>query len=66
MACRLFGAASLSKLIVNWILRNKFQWNFNHNKKLFIHENAYKNIFGEMAAILSWGDELTRPYSVLK
>ena len=27
-------------VIVNWALRNKLQWNFNQNTKLFIHENA--------------------------
>ena len=27
-------------VIVNWALRNKLQWNFNLNTKLFIHENA--------------------------
>ena len=42
-------------IIVNWTLRNKRQWNFNQNTKLFIHENASENIIFEMAAILSWG-----------
>ena len=36
----------------------KLQWNFNQNKKLFFHENAFENIACEMAAILSRGDEL--------
>ena len=27
---------------VNWTPRNKLQWNFNKNTKLFIHENAHK------------------------
>ena len=39
-------------VIVNWALRNKLQWNWNQNTKLFIHENAYEYIFSEMAAIL--------------
>ena len=39
--------------IVNWDIRNKLQWNFNHNTKLFIHENAHENIDCEIAAILS-------------
>ena len=43
---------------VNWSLRNKLQWNFNQNTKLFIDENASENIVCEMAAILSRGDEL--------
>ena len=33
-------------------LRNRLQWNFNQNTKLFIHENASEYILGEMAAIL--------------
>ena len=40
-------------VIVNWTLRNKLQWNFNQNIKLFIYENASENIVYEMAAILS-------------
>ena len=30
--------------IVNWTLRNKFEWNCNWNSNLFIHENALENI----------------------
>ena len=37
--------------IVNWTPRNKLQWNFNQNTKLFIHEN----VVCEMAAIFSRG-----------
>ena len=29
---------------VNWAIRDKLQWNFNQNKKNFIHENASANI----------------------
>ena len=39
--------------IVNWTLRNKLEWNFNQNTKLFIRGNAYENIVCEMAATLS-------------
>ena len=39
--------------MVNWGLSNKFQWNFNQNTKLFIHEDASKNIVCEMVAIVS-------------
>ena len=59
MACRLFGAKPLSNylnlcwIIVNWTPRKKLQWNFNHNTKLFIYENASENIVCKMAAILS-------------
>ena len=37
--------------IVNWTLRNKLQWNFNQNTKLFIHEDASENIFCTKAFI---------------
>ena len=37
---------------VNWTLKNKLQWNYNQNTKLFIHENAFETILCEMAAIL--------------
>ena len=43
---------------VDWVLRNKFQWNFiltTKNTKLFINEHASENIVCEMAAILSRG-----------
>ena len=55
MACRLFGAKPLSKQcwIVNWTLRNKLQWKFNQNMKLFIHKTALENVRCEMTAILS-------------
>ena len=46
-------------VIVNCTLRNKFQWNFNQNTKLFIHEKASENIVCKMTAILSRGDELS-------
>ena len=42
-------------VIVNWTLRNNFQWNFNQNTYIFIHENASEIIVCEMAAILSGG-----------
>ena len=38
--------------IVNWALRNKFQWNFNRNSNIFIQENALENVVCEMASIL--------------
>ena len=37
-------------VIVNWILGNKLQWNFNQNRKCSI---SYENIGCEIAAILS-------------
>ena len=40
------------KLIVNWTLRNKFQWHFIQNLNSFIHENAFQNVL-KMVVILS-------------
>ena len=42
-------------VIINWTLRNKLQWNFDQNAKVFIYENASKNIVCEMAAIFDLG-----------
>ena len=42
-------------LFVYWTLGNKFQWILNRNTKVFIHENAFKNVVCKMAAILSRG-----------
>ena len=42
-------------VFVNWTIRNKLQWNFNQNRKLFIPENESKNIVCEMATSLSMG-----------
>ena len=58
MACHLFAPSHyLNKcwVIVYWTLRNKLQWNFNQNTKLFINENASENIVWETVAILSRG-----------
>ena len=30
--------------IVNWTLRNKFQWNFNRNSNISIQENALESV----------------------
>ena len=56
MACRLIGAKPLSKPMLGyWTLRNKPQWNFNQNTKLFIHKNAFEITIWELAAMLSRG-----------
>ena len=64
MVCRLFGTKPLSgqKFCYSQelspgplVYRNKLQWNFNQNRKLFIHGNASEYIVCEMAAILSRG-----------
>ena len=41
-------------VIVNWTLRNKLQWNFHQNTKVFVHENASQNVVSEITAILSF------------
>ena len=38
---------------VNWILRNKLQWNFDENSDIFFQENALESVVRKMAAILS-------------
>ena len=42
-------------VIVNCTLRNKLQWNFNQNTKIFSHEIAFEIIVCDMAAILFRG-----------
>ena len=52
------GAKPLSEQVLGYChldLRNKFQWNFNQNTKLFIHEYAFENVVCEKAGILSRG-----------
>ena len=38
--------------IVNSVLGNKLQWNFNHKSNIFIKENASENVVCEMASTL--------------
>ena len=38
---------------VNWTLRNKFQWSFNQNIKIFIYKNSNEIIVCKIVAILS-------------
>ena len=64
MVCRLFCTKPLSEQTFLYsqelspgpsVYRNKLQWKYNQNKKLFIHGNASEYIVCEMAAILSRG-----------
>ena len=72
MVCRIFGTIPLSKPMPDycqlntWTLRNKLQRNFNKNTKVFIYENASEIIVCEIAAILSWGEELKYPCDQLE
>ena len=59
MAYHLFGAKLLPEtmlFIVNRALTNEPHRNWNQNKKYFINENAFEDIFCKMAAILSRGE----------
>ena len=56
MAWPLLGAKPLFEIMLEhckWDPRNKFQWNFNGNSYILIHENPFENIVGKMAPILS-------------
>ena len=64
MVCRLIGTKPLSGQTFRYSqelspgppgYRNKLQWNFNQNRKIFIHRNASEYIICEMTAILSRG-----------
>ena len=39
--------------IVDWILKNKLQWNLNWNSNIFIEENTFENVICEMLSISS-------------
>ena len=39
--------------IVNWTRRNNFQRNFDRKSNIFIQQNAFEDVFCEMAVILS-------------
>ena len=56
MACRLAGAKLLSEPMLEYCLLDhmeQFQWNFNRNSNIFIHENEFQSVVCEMAPILS-------------
>ena len=64
MVCRLIGTKPLSGQTFRYsqelspgplVYRTKHQWNFNQNRKRFIHGNASEYIVCEMTAILSRG-----------
>ena len=50
-------------LIVNWTLRNKYQWNFNQNTKLFIHKMHLKVLSAKCRPFCPGGDELIEDYN---
>ena len=47
------------RVIIDWIFRDKFPWNFDQYTIIAIHKNASENVVYEMVAILSKGDELS-------
>ena len=42
-----------ARIIVNWNLRNKRQWNLKQNSYIFINKSAFKYVICEMVAALS-------------
>ena len=60
------GSALVQVMAVNWTLRNKLQWKFNHNTKFFIHKNASENIIYQMATILSRGKWVQYNFLMIK
>ena len=56
MACRLVGAKSLSKPMLEycWLdpsVGNKLQWNLYRNLHIFIQENVFENVICKMVPI---------------
>ena len=45
------------RLIVNWTLRNKFQWNLNRNSNIFIQENPLEMSSAKWRPFCPGGDE---------
>ena len=39
--------------IVNWILRNRLQWNLNQNSDIFIEKHSFENVVWEIMSISS-------------
>ena len=66
MACRLFGTKPLLEPILAYRQLDSWEqmWNFNQNSKFFVPENVSDNIFCEIVAILSKGNELIRSFSL--
>ena len=40
--------------VVGWAFRDGLQWNFDQNQHIFIWEDAFENVVGGVADILSW------------
>ena len=56
MACRLAGAKPLSEPMLEYCWLEpwrQIQWNLHQNLYIFIQENAFENVVGKMAAMLS-------------
>ena len=56
MACLLVCTEPLSEPMLEyfyWTLGNKFQWNYNRNSTLFIHETEFDNVVCKMESISS-------------
>ena len=63
MACRPFGAKSLSKLMLGYCELDRWEQTSVKSEskyKIFIRENAFENVVSEMVAILSGGRLVNR------
>ena len=60
MACRRIHYLNQCCITFNWTIRNKIHWNHNRNSYIFSEEYSFENVFCEIAAILSMGDELSQ------
>ena len=56
MACRLFGAKPLFKLMLGYYQVDPYKLHRHFYSKICIHENASENTVCEMAVILSRGE----------
>ena len=54
MACDLYGAKQLFEPMMTYCqlsIYDSLRWNLNHNKEIFVHENAFEN-YAKMTAVL--------------
>ena len=58
--CQAITWTSADLLSIGPTLGNKFKWNSNENRKLFIHENTFENVICKIAAILILNVSLVR------
>ena len=59
MACRLFGTKPLFKPILGYCQLDPLEQTFNQNRKLFIHENAFKIAYAKWQPFCPGEDRLS-------